>query len=114
MVSFICQHLDFLYPMLTLSIAENYGHIRLSREQYEDLLARDALTPQQREEYNEPGPFSVIAYLENLLKPNFYGEEIVLRVLSMLFQVWITVLDMNPSFKSKLGMPTEHWKLMLS
>ena len=73
-VSFICQHLDFLYPMLRQSIAGNYGHIRLSREQYEDLRARDLLTPQQREDYNEPGPFSVITYLENLLKPNFYGK----------------------------------------
>ena len=91
-VSLICLHLDFLYPVLRLSIAGNYGHIRLSREQYEDLRARDLLTPQQRD-YNEPGPFSVIAYLENLLKPNFYGEEIVLRVLSMLFQVWISVLN---------------------
>ena len=77
-VSFICQNLDFLYPMLRLSIAGNYGHLRLSRTQYEDL---------------EPGPFSVITYLENLLKPKFYGEEIVLRILSMLFQVRITVLN---------------------
>ena len=53
-VSFIWQHLAFLYPMLRLSIAGNYGHIRLSREQFEDLRARDLLTPQQIEDYNEP------------------------------------------------------------
>ena len=94
-VRFICQHLDYLYPMLRLSIAGNYGHIKLFREQYEDLRARDLLTPQQREDYNEPGPFSVIVYLENLLKPNSYGEETVLRVLSMLFQVQISVLNSN-------------------
>ena len=93
MVSFICQNLDFLYPMLRLSIAGNYGHLRLSRVQYEDFRDRNLLTQQQREEYLEPGPFSVITYLENLLKPDFYGEEIVLRILSMLFKVRITVLN---------------------
>ena len=31
MVSFICQNLDFLYPVLRLSIAGNYCHLRLSR-----------------------------------------------------------------------------------
>ena len=92
-VSFICQNLDFLHPMLRLSIAGNYGHLRLSRTQYQDLRDRNLLTPQQREEYLEPSLFSIITYLENLLKPNFYGEEIVLRVLSMLFQVRITVLN---------------------
>ena len=92
-VRFIFQNLDFLHPMLRLSIAGNYGHLRLSRAQYENLRDRNLLTPQQREEYLEPGPFSVITYLENLLKPNFYGEKIVLRVLSMLFQVRITVLN---------------------
>ena len=57
-VSFICQNLDFLYLMLRLSIPGNYGHLRLSRTQYEDLRDRNLLTPQQREEYLEPGPFS--------------------------------------------------------
>ena len=70
----------------------NYGHLRLSRAQFEDLRNRNLLTQQQRE-YLEPGPFSVITYLENLLKPDFYGEEIVLRILSTLFQVRITVLN---------------------
>ena len=102
-VSFICQNLDSLYPMLRLSIAGNYGHLRLSRTQYEDLRDSNLLTPQQREEYLEPGPFSVITYLENLLKPNFYGEEIVLKVLSMLFQVRITVLNSESFLPIKIN-----------
>ena len=93
-VSFICQNLNFLYPMLRLSIAGNYGHLRLSRTQYEDLRDRNLLTPQQREEY--------LTYLENLLKPNFYGEEIVLRILSMLFQVRITVLNSESFIPTKI------------
>ena len=38
-------------------------------------------------------PFSIVTYCEALLKPNFYGEEICLRLLSMLFKVRKMVLD---------------------
>ena len=51
------------------------------------------LTDQEREEFNEPGPFSNTSYCEALLKSDFYGEELCLRLLSMLFKVRITVLD---------------------
>ena len=45
-VSFMCQNLDFLYPMLRVSISGSYGHIRLSGTQYEDLRDRNLLTAQ--------------------------------------------------------------------
>ena len=96
LVMFICEQLDFLYPMLRLSISGNYGHIRVSSTEYNRLRGLSDPTRAQHlqmEEYEEPGPFSIITYMENLLKPSFYGEEICLRLLSMIFQVRITVLD---------------------
>ena len=96
LVMFICEQLYFLYPMLRLSISGNYGHIRVSSTEYNRLRGLSNPTRAQHlqmEEYEEPGPFSIITYMENLLKPSFYGEEICLRLLSMIFQVRITVLD---------------------
>ena len=96
LIMFICEQLDFLYPMLRLYISGNYGHIRVSSTEYNRLRGLSDPTRAQRlqmEEYEEPGPFSIITYMENLLKPSFYGEEIYLRLLSMIFQVRITVLD---------------------
>ena len=96
LVMFICEHLDSLYPMLRLSISGNYGHITVHATEYNRLkgLAHPtAIQRQQIEEYEEPGPFSIITYMENLLRPSFYGEEICLRLLSMIFQVRLTVLD---------------------
>ena len=92
-VSFICNRADELYPMLECSISGNYGHIRLSPEEYRRKEASGQLTDLERQEYNEPGPFSITSYCEALLKPDFYGEELCLRLLSMLFKVRITVLD---------------------
>ena len=93
LVSFICNRADELYPMLECSISGNYGHIQLSPEEYRRKEASGQLTDLERQEYNEPGPFSITSYCEALLKPDFYGEELCLRLLSMLFKVRITVLD---------------------
>ena len=96
LVMFICEQLDSLYPMLRLSISGNYGHIRVNATEYNRLkgLAHPTVIQlQQIEEYEEPGPFSIITYMENLLRPSFYGEEICLRLLSMIFQVRLTILD---------------------
>ena len=93
LVSFICNRADELYPMLECSISGNYGHIRLSPEEYRRKEASGQLTNLERQEYNEPGPFSITSYCEALLKKDFYGEELCLRLLSMLFKVRITALD---------------------
>ena len=106
-VMFMCEQLDFLYPMLRLSISGNYGHIRVSSTEYNRLKGLSNPTRAQHlqmEEYEEPGPFSIITYMENLLKPSFYGEEICLRLLSMVFQVHITVLDSD----SFIGIKIRH------
>ena len=42
--------------------------------------------------FTEPGPFSFITYLEYLLKCDSWGNEITLVVLSMLFQLQITIV----------------------
>ena len=57
LVSFICSRAEELYPMLVCSISGNYGHIWLSPEEYRRKQASDQLTVQERQEFNEPGPF---------------------------------------------------------
>ena len=93
LVSFICSRAEELYPMLTCSISGNYGHIQLSPEEYRRKQASDQLTEQERQDFNEPGPFSIVSYCETHLKSDFYGEELCLRLLSMMFKVCIMVLD---------------------
>ena len=78
--------------MLVFSISGNYGHIRLTAEEYVRKQDSNQLTDQERQEFHEPGPFSIVTYCEALLKPRFYGEELYLRLLSMLFKVRITVV----------------------
>ena len=79
--------------MLKVAISGNYGHLRLTLDEYNRKLAEGTITDQEKEEYEEPGPFSIASYLEALLKPSFYGEELCLRIISMLFKIRISVLD---------------------
>ena len=92
-VNFICDRVDELFPMLKVAISGNYGHLRLTPDEYYRKMAEVTITDQEKEEYEEPGPFSIASYLEALLKPTFYGEELYLRIISMLFKIRISVLD---------------------
>ena len=45
------------------------------------------LTQQEQDDYEAPGPFSLIGYLRA-----FWGEEIILMIVFMMWQVGITVI----------------------
>ena len=92
-VNFICDRVDELFPMLKVARSGNYGHLRLTQDEYNRKMADGTITDLEKEEFEEPGPFSIASYLETLLKPTFYGEEICLRIISMLFKIRISVLN---------------------
>ena len=92
-ICFIIDNFDILWPMLNFSIKGNYGHLRLTPEEYAAKESDGTLTDLEREDYNAPGPFSVILYLEQLARPSFFGDEIVLLVISMMWRVRIMVIN---------------------
>ena len=91
-VLFIIENFEMVWPILHKCILNNFGHTRLSKEEFRAKVDADTITDAVREAYTEPGPFSVNGYLENLLKPSFYGDELCLLILSMIWKVRITVL----------------------
>lgn len=89
-VVLMCQHADFILPLITQALLGTYGHERLSREEYLQKTKDGTITAVQTEEYQLPGPFSYITYMEHLLKDNSWGDEIVLTIVSFLWQLCIT------------------------
>ena len=89
----LCNHKDFFYPIMVESIKGTCGFPRMPEEEYGDLYNRDLLTDQQVQDHNCPGPFSFLGYLRALLEPNFWGDELCLCLLSMAFQIGITVVN---------------------
>ena len=51
------------------------------------------LTDQEVQDYNCPGPFSFNSYLMALLSPNMWGDEQVLCLCSMLWQIGLMVVS---------------------
>ena len=92
LVLFMIENFEVLWPLLHVCILNNFGHHRLSAEEFQTKVADGTITDAEREAYSEPGLFSVHAYLQSLLKPSFYGDELCLLIISMIWKVRITVL----------------------
>ena len=88
----VTENPEFFWPMLALHIKGNYGHLRLSKAVYDKKKKDKVLTQQEKDDYEAPGPFSLVGYLRALLKRKFWGEEMVLMIVSMMWQVGITVI----------------------
>ena len=88
----VTENPEFFWLMLELHIKGNYGHLRLSKSVYDQRKKDNVLTQQKKEDYEAPGPFSLVGHLKALLKRKFCGEEMVLMIVSMMWQVGITVI----------------------
>ena len=85
------RYKEFFLPHLTDAISGGYGG-KLSAEEYSHREKKGLLTAATRQAYMEPGPFLYLTYLEHILKHDSWGDEITLVVLSMVFQLRITVV----------------------
>ena len=92
LVLFMVENFEMFWPLLHTCVLNSFGHLRLSVEEFQAKVADGTITDAEREAYSEPGPFSVYGYLQNLLKPSFYGDELCLLIITMIWKVRITVL----------------------
>ena len=98
MVMCLIEHKDFFWHLLKEHLRGNYGHVRLSKEDFDTKTITDV----EREDYLWPGPFCFVSYLETLSKPAFWGQEMVIILLSMMWQVGVTILKAETLYNSKL------------
>ena len=85
------RYKEFFLPHLTDVISGGYGG-KLSADEYSRCEREGLLTVATRQAYEEPGPFSYLTYLEHILKHDSWGDEITLVILSMVFQLHITIV----------------------
>ena len=99
---FMINRAEYLFPLLQVHIKGNYGHLRLTRKQYQNKEKRHTLTDQERTEYWEPGPFSLVSYIETFLVRDLYWDEISLVLISMMWQMQINVIHAETLFQTKI------------
>ena len=86
------NHLAFLFPILKASIATTCGFPRMAEDDYLRKYKDGTLTQNEANDHNTPGPFSYLGYMQALLKEGFWGDELCLALIAMMWQISITVV----------------------
>ena len=87
LIIMLANHKEFFFNLLKEHIRGTYRFPRQNEEEYQQKYRDGALTDQEVHHHNCPGPFSFHSYLMALLRPNMWGDEQVLCLCSMLWQI---------------------------
>lgn len=82
-VMYMIKHAADIYPVVKEDIRHNY-------------------TGRKVDGVRQKGPFSYISYCRALQKPGFWGDAIVLRVVSMMWSLRITVIDASTGAETRI------------
>ena len=77
---------EFAFNRLKMLILAEYGHARITREEYLRRIDsdEDPLTEEQIEDYQKPGPFSFITYLKYLMQDSAWSDEGIITLIGMM------------------------------
>ena len=93
LIHFIVENHEFCYEILEKVIKYEYGHHRISKEQYLAGMKDGTLTEGEIVDYQIPGPFSFVAYLKYIMEDSTWGDFGLLTLLGMMWQLTITVVN---------------------
>ena len=91
------QNHEFAFNRLKMLILAEYGHARITREDYLRRIDsdEDPLTEEELEDYQKPGPFSFITYLKYLMQDSSWGDEGTITLIGMMWQCSITIIQVG-------------------
>ena len=64
----------------------------MSKDDYQKKYQEGALTQIEAGDHNTPGPFSYLGYMQALPEDGFWGDKLCLALISMMWQISITVV----------------------
>ena len=92
LVRVMANHHVFLFPLIKATITSTDGFPCMPEHEYQLKYDKGTLTQVEADDHNTPGPFSYLSCMKALLKEGFWGDEPCLALLSMMWQVGITVV----------------------
>ena len=93
LIIMMANHEEFFFNLLKEHIRGTYGFPRQDEDEYQQRYRDGILTDQKVQDHNCPGPFSFHSYLSALLSPEMWGDEQVLCLCSMMWQIGLTVVS---------------------
>ena len=88
----LCFHHQFFYGYLSHAIGMIYGAERLDPAVLEQKIKKKEISADDLRDLRLPGPLSYIDWVKLVHQESTYGDEIVILVMSLLWQLKITVL----------------------
>ena len=88
----ICHHHSFFYGYLSHAIGKTYGHDRMDLAVLEENIRKKKTSADGIRDQRLPGPLSFIDWIKLILQESAYGDELATMVMSLLWQMKITVL----------------------
>ena len=93
LVMMITKNHHFFFEYLKVPLAKHYGHERISEEELNQKERDGQCSEQYARDQRLPGPFTLRTYCKHLLKNKTWGDDLVLTLLSCMFQISITSLN---------------------
>ena len=91
-IKVMSRHHEFFYKTFHYAVSQQYGLYRYPEEELQAKIADGSLSAQDVKDQRMPGPFSWYEFLAYHLTPSTYADDIIICVVSMLWQMKITVL----------------------
>ena len=88
----MANHHAFLFPLVKATITSTYGFPCMPEDEYQLKYNEGTFTQEQADDHNTPGPFPYLGYTKVLLREGFWGNTLCLALLSMMWQLGITVV----------------------
>ena len=95
LVKMIGSFPEFFFNYLKFALASVYGQDRPTEEEITEMERTGKIKASQAHDYRLPGPFTFVEYVEYLLKDGTWGDDLVLTLISMMWQIKITILNAN-------------------
>ena len=88
----VCHHHKFFFGYLSHAIGMIYGVERLDPAVLAEKVKKKEISTDDLRDQRLPGPLSFVDWIKLVLQESAYGDEIVILVMSLLWQLKITVL----------------------
>ena len=102
LIVWLAQNAKFAYEFFYPTIQLTYGCERLPQEKYDALKKEGKLTKKQELDQAMPGPFPYLSYLKYQLKDDTWADEIMVAVVSMMWQITITVVHAETLYEHRI------------
>ena len=101
-VMMIGAYPKFFFNYLKFSLASTYGQERPTEEKIAQKEQEGTISSEQAHDYRLPGPFTFVEYVQHLLTDGTWGDDHVLTLVSLLWQIKITVLNASTLGESRI------------